>query len=482
MSPAFLHSLPRVAALLLFAGARDRTLTGSAPATPVAISAAGRSVPENVASARVVFSTRLGDSVRVTYWSKDGKPQSTPYRLARSSIDTINVLGLETQTAYEYRIVAQQDGVERASKEGTFTTNRMPAALVAAQMARIDGRSPSRLSLTVVPGRLGSWYGVAFDTSGHVVWYHDFRRYGQPVTNLAKQPNGNFTVFVGNTAGWQRVDGYYVEITPGGREVAKYYPPKGSYMDPHDFLLTGDGPTRRAHFFTYTIRTLDLRPVGGKPKVETAGHQLVRTTASGKVEFIWDAWDRIGLKEWITDVDQKAKGKATDFDHPNALTFDNNGNYVVSWRNLSQIMVLDPNTGAVLSRIGGTKGDYRFVDDPLGGFSKQHAVKILPNGNLLLFDNGTDHSPSQSRGVEYQLDPATRTARLVWQYRPEKPMFAEFVGWIQRLTNGNTWVAFSMLGRVVEADSAGKVVWEGQLRNSTGDLRQYRIRPVIALR
>jgi hypothetical protein len=250
----------------------------------------------------------------------------------------------------------------------------------------------------------------------------------------------------------------------------------------HDFLLTGEGPDRRAHFFTYTFKTLDLRSMGGKRKVDLAGHQLVRMTPAGTVEFIWDAWDHIGLNEWITDLDQKASRTNTDFDHPNALTFDNDGNYVVSWRNLSQIMFLDRNTGAVLSRIGGATGDYRFVDDPLGGFSKQHAPKILPNGNLLLFDNGTDHSPRESRGVEYQLDPATRTARMVWQYRPATPMFAEFVGWVERLNNGNTWVAFSMLGRVVEADARGNLIWEGQLRGHTGNLRQYRITPIVALR
>jgi hypothetical protein len=481
MPPAVLPLLLRITPLVLLVAACDRIDDGSAPATPVAISAAGRSVPENVASARVTFSTRLGDSVRVAYWSPDGKMQSTPYRLARSSIDTIDVLGLQTPTAYEYRVEAQRNGVVRASKRDTFSTHRLPPVLAAAKIARVSGGSPSPLVKTVIDGWRGSAYGVVFDTTGRVIWYHDFRRYGPTVTDFSRQPNGNFTAFIGTSFGWQRNDGYYVEITPGGREVAKYHPPKGSYMDPHELLLTGEGPARRAHFFTYTIRTLDLRPMGGKAKVEMAGHQLVRMTPSGTVEFIWDGWEHIGLNEWVTDLDQKKSRTATDYDHPNALTFDNDGNYVVSWRNLNQIMFIHPNTGAVLKRIGGAKGNYRFVDDPLNGFSKQHAVKILPNGNMLLFDNGTDHSPRQSRGVEYQLDSTTRTARLVWQYRPAKPMFAEFVGWIERLNNGNTWVAFSMLGRVVEADAKGNLVWEGQLRGREGDLRQYRIRPIVTL-
>jgi hypothetical protein len=145
-------------------------------------------------------------------------------------------------------------------------------------------------------------------------------------------------------------------------------------------------------------------------------------------------------------------------------------------------MAIDPDDGAVLWRIGGTKGNYRFLDDPLRGFSKQHAVKILPNGDLLLFDNGTDHSPSESRAVQYELDHARKTARMVWQYRHPEPLFAAFVGWVERLKNGDTWIAFALLGRVVQADPNGKAVWEAQVRTPRASLQTYRITPVASLR
>jgi hypothetical protein len=197
---------------------------------------------------------------------------------------------------------------------------------------------------------------------------------------------------------------------------------------------------------------------------------------------MWDAWDHIALGEWIGDTADKATRTETDYDHPNALTFDDHGNYVVSWRNLNQIMAIDPANGSVLWRVGGVKSDYRFVDDPLGGFSKQHAIKFLPNGNLLLFDNGTEHSPSESRAAEYQLDRTARTATLVWQYRHGPPLFSSFVGWVQRLKNGNTWVAFALLGRVVEADPRGNALWEGHVRTPSGNYQTYRITPITSLR
>jgi hypothetical protein len=347
-------------------------------------------------------------------------------------------------------------------------------------MQHISGGSPSRMALTAVGGASGT-YAAAFDTSGTVVWYHDFSSYGKGLSNVVKQPNGNITAFLGSSSGWQATDGYYVEISADGREVAQYHAPTGYYMDDHELLLTGDGPTKRAHFFTYTIKTLDLYAIGGQHGAQTAGHQIMRMTPSGTVEFIWDAWDHIGLDEWVGDSSAKANRIETDFDHPNALTFDLQGNYVVSWRNLNQIMSIDSNTGAVLWRIGGAKGDYTFLDDPLGGFDKQHAVKILPNGNLLLFDNGTEHSPLETRGVEYQLDHTAKTARMVWQYRHDPALYAGFVGWIERLANGNTWVAFAFLGRVVEADSNGKVVWEGQFRVGGADATAYRIVPIASV-
>lgn len=50
----------------------------------------------------------------------------------------------------------------------------------------------------------------------------------------------------------------------------------------------------------------------------------------------------------------------------------------------------------------------------------QHALRVLDNGNLLLFDNGLARNFSQSfsysRAVEYRIDPAKKTIQQVWEY------------------------------------------------------------------
>src|SRR5690606_29149957 len=48
----------------------------------------------------------------------------------------------------------------------------------------------------------------------------------------------------------------------------------------------------------------------------------------------------------------------------------------------------------------------------------QHALSVLENGNLLLFDNGLarnfENKFSYSRAVEYHIDDANKTIQQVW--------------------------------------------------------------------
>lgn len=54
----------------------------------------------------------------------------------------------------------------------------------------------------------------------------------------------------------------------------------------------------------------------------------------------------------------------------------------------------------------------------------QHAITVLENGNLLLFDNGLRRNfqdgPSYSRAVEYKIDESNKTIQQVWSYGKER--------------------------------------------------------------
>jgi hypothetical protein len=116
----------------------------------------------------------------------------------------------------------------------------------------------------------------------------------------------------------------------------------------------------------------------------------------------------------------------------------------------------------------GTRNEFTFVNDPLGGFDGQHTVRVLTNCHFLVFDNGWNHSPPMSRGVEYAIDTIAKTATLVWEYRASPPMFNDFTGSAQRLANGNTVIAFTRRGIVDEVRPDGTRASRGVIELSPG--------------
>jgi hypothetical protein len=100
----------------------------------------------------------------------------------------------------------------------------------------------------------------------------------------------------------------------------------------------------------------------------------------------------------------------------------------------------------------------------------------------LLFDNGNYHTPPESRAVEYSLDTLAMTATLVWEYRHSPPVYAPFVGSVQRFQNGHTLIGYGAAGIMTEVSADGVVVWEGRL-DVAGQLPTtfYRVRELPSL-
>jgi outer membrane protein assembly factor BamB len=120
------------------------------------------------------------------------------------------------------------------------------------------------------------------------------------------------------------------------------------------------------------------------------------------------------------------------------------GDLLICWHNLDTIAVIDPSTHSL-----------RWYWGP-GDLDQPHNPTLLENGNILIFDNGSERG--WSRIIE--LDPLTR--EIVWEYRgdPLESFFSASRGSAQRLPNGNTLVTDSVRGRVFEVSMEGEIVWE----------------------
>ena len=104
------------------------------------------------------------------------------------------------------------------------------------------------------------------------------------------------------------------------------------------------------------------------------------------------------------------------------------------------------------------------------GFSRQHDVRRIGNGNILVFDNGNDHEPPISRALEYQLNEGEKTAELVWDFSHPNGYVGLSMGSIQRLPNNNTLINWGRLaeegGVFTEVDYDKNIVLDIQYPES----------------
>lgn len=94
-----------------------------------------------------------------------------------------------------------------------------------------------------------------------------------------------------------------------------------------------------------------------------------------------------------------------------------------------------------------------------GTWLGQHDPDLLPNGDILLFDNfGHFGDGGVSRVI--QFDP--ESLEITWRYEgsDEQPFWSNVRGSQERLPNGNTLISESEGGRLIEVTSDGEIVWE----------------------
>ncbi len=122
------------------------------------------------------------------------------------------------------------------------------------------------------------------------------------------------------------------------------------------------------------------------------------------------------------------------------------GRVLLSFREISTIAILDVGKGEI-------------VWAALGPWLRQHDPDLLPNGNVLLFDNQGNPGPGGiTRVIEF--DPATQ--QIVWSYAGSegRPFESAVRASQERLPNGNTLITEADGGRLFEVTPEGEVVWE----------------------
>jgi hypothetical protein len=90
-----------------------------------------------------------------------------------------------------------------------------------------------------------------------------------------------------------------------------------------------------------------------------------------------------------------------------------------------------------------------------GELSAPHQPTLLPDGRILIFDNGRDHGRTRLVVV----DPATRRVTWTWTADPPESFFCPLAGGCELLPSGNFLVTNSTAGAAFELTQDGRIVW-----------------------
>jgi hypothetical protein len=230
----------------------------------------------------------------------------------------------------------------------------------------------------------------------------------------------------------------------------------------HDVDIGEDG---RIYALTHEIRHNEYRdfPQLAVPRIDDFVVVLSPDGEELQKVSITDALINSPYERLLTRVVWYTKG---DYLHTNGidvleagdtakLPVADAGQVLLSFREIDTIALLDLD-------------EERIVWAVRGPWLAQHDSDILPDGNILLFDNlgnflhadGSDAEGGGGRSRILEFDPST--TEIVWQYAgtPEEPFESDVRASQERLANGNTLITEETGGRILEVTPDHEIVWE----------------------
>jgi hypothetical protein len=309
-------------------------------------------------------------------------------------------------------------------------------------------------------------YDVIFDNSGSPIWYmrepddrRDFKVQANGMLTMLARDNGN----------------YFNQFNTNYQFMKSYWASNGYAVDQHELQILADGTYLLIGAQSQTIDMSRLFP-GGNPAASIEEHVIQEFTPQGDLIFQWRAWDQIDVRDQASFIDLSSS--SFDFPHMNSLDVDTDGHILLSSRSTSECTKINKDTGRFIWRLGGAHSDFTFVNDPLLGTRNQHCFRRAGTNTYMIYDNGDQHNPSQSRGVQYTLDLTNKTATIVWQYPPTTTpsIYGWYMGNVQLLTNGSrliNWAVYN-LPKLTEIAPNGTKVFEMNWVNQYETYRVWR--------
>lgn len=417
-------------------------------------------------------------TVEVSVIGKKGAASTFTQRFEGSGTDfDLEILGLYAGTENQLEIkLLDGSGATLETQTRSIQTNPLIS-----DMPQIVIDVPSDAS--ILQFNLVNYFGYSFnmrpqkpfifDQFGDIRWYLDFS--GHPTLFNLFYDNGMTQLQNGNLLFGDGYTGNIFEIDLLGR-IVDTWSLKGNGFH-HHVIEKPNGN------LLVTINDAN------KATVEDVIIEIDR--ASGEFVNTWDLNNSLDntRRAWPTDL----ADLNTDWFHANAVAYsDQDDEIVVSGRTQGVVKLNSQNEisyifaphkewntsgdGQELSQFLLTPLDANNVEitdiDVLMGNTNhpdfewswyQHSPILMPNGNLMVFDNGDNRNYTNagpySRAVEYEIDEENMTVKQVWSYGKERGMetYARIVSKVSYVPGRNS-VLFTPGSSANGGTAAGKVV------------------------
>ncbi|MCE9595153.1 MAG: aryl-sulfate sulfotransferase [Planctomycetes bacterium] len=314
-------------------------------------------------------------------------------------------------------------------------------------------------------------YLVMVDERGRVVWFFQSKK---DIVSARRLRNGNLLYVSGRKLA--------VEIDMLGRTVHTWFAsrlplekdevvPEGAIQVDVDTIHHEIYELPLGFGADFVAMSTELREVDDWPsgdwqqplkrrKAAIAGDVVVEFNRDGTVVKRYSLFDLLDPKRVCYDSHEEFWTKTypphedtEDWAHANAILVDpRDGNYVVSCRNQDVMAKIERKSGKLLWLCGpplnwGPPWNELLLapkGSPFEWSYHQHAPRFLPNGDLLVFDNGNGRATPPflelrdpvrySRAVEYRIDEKARTVEQVWSYgSASEPWYSFFLGGVEPL-------------------------------------------------
>lgn len=323
-----------------------------------------------------------------------------------------------------------------------------------------------------------SGFAVVLDSDGEVVWFN------RPQT--ASDQFGNF--------GWYE-PGYYSISTAMAQVnapaqtyiydnnwnlinfVPKHHPTIDADHDSHELYINEDG-TMWSLWAKY--RTVDLSQYApyGHPSARVSFVVIELWDWDHNVLWHWDSYDHLDELPFTQRTESDLGRPSIEHLHANSIAELDDGDLLVSARQMSVIFRIDRDTGDVLWRFGGGPANDFTISAGPGipyyyplDFYAQHDARQLDNGRFTVYDNGNYHSPSRSYAREYVLDEVNMEAELVWAYSTPSGEYSMFTGSFQNTYDNHRIIGWGTMYpdiNVTELDENDEICFQVDIRPAAG--------------